>query len=262
MYQFETKTIARGLKGVLAAAVAGAALMAIATPATAASIFLDSGAMYNAPTVNISGWFYGSQNAKAGPMLITANDGTSASANTYQFLGFCVDVFDTINLSGAMNLKYQTGTLTDNGSDSFWTYNSLDASDVTKINKLITYGTSLFNTDAVTDPTHNLGTTLANQLAAVQGAIWQIENPNLDIDGSSAVDSLINTYTSTSFLNGLSTGDMTVIYDTNSRSPHQTLAFVTPIGGVPEPATWGLMIVGFGGMGAMLRRRRTVLAYA
>jgi len=28
------------------------------------------------------------------------------------------------------------------------------------------------------------------------------------------------------------------------------------VGGVPEPATWGLMILGFGGVGAMLRRRR------
>jgi hypothetical protein len=27
-------------------------------------------------------------------------------------------------------------------------------------------------------------------------------------------------------------------------------------GGVPEPATWGLMLVGFGGLGAVLRRRR------
>ena len=34
--------------------------------------------------------------------------------------------------------------------------------------------------------------------------------------------------------------------------------------GVPEPATWGLMIVGFGGMGAMLRsnRRRTAVMAA
>jgi hypothetical protein len=29
---------------------------------------------------------------------------------------------------------------------------------------------------------------------------------------------------------------------------------------VPEPATWGLMIMGFGAAGAMLRRRRTALA--
>jgi hypothetical protein len=34
--------------------------------------------------------------------------------------------------------------------------------------------------------------------------------------------------------------------------------------GVPEPATWGLMIIGFGGMGALLRsnRRRQVIATA
>jgi hypothetical protein len=31
---------------------------------------------------------------------------------------------------------------------------------------------------------------------------------------------------------------------------------VSQSGAVPEPAIWGLMIVGFGGMGAMLRRQR------
>jgi hypothetical protein len=30
--------------------------------------------------------------------------------------------------------------------------------------------------------------------------------------------------------------------------------------GTPEPATWGLMLVGFGGLGAMLRRRRAAIA--
>jgi hypothetical protein len=28
------------------------------------------------------------------------------------------------------------------------------------------------------------------------------------------------------------------------------------VAGVPEPASWALMLVGFGGMGALLRRRR------
>ena len=32
--------------------------------------------------------------------------------------------------------------------------------------------------------------------------------------------------------------------------------------GVPEPATWGLMILGFGGIGATLRRRRATSAFA
>jgi len=31
---------------------------------------------------------------------------------------------------------------------------------------------------------------------------------------------------------------------------------------IPEPATWGLMILGFGGVGAMIRRRKTGLAFA
>ena len=37
---------------------------------------------------------------------------------------------------------------------------------------------------------------------------------------------------------------------------------VVPTGGVPEPATWALMIMGFGSIGAMLRRRRGQLALA
>lgn len=32
-----------------------------------------------------------------------------------------------------------------------------------------------------------------------------------------------------------------------------------PLAGVPEPASWAMMLVGFGGLGAMLRRRRTAL---
>lgn len=32
--------------------------------------------------------------------------------------------------------------------------------------------------------------------------------------------------------------------------------------GVPEPATWGMMLVGFGGLGAMMRRRRSAVLTA
>ncbi len=35
----------------------------------------------------------------------------------------------------------------------------------------------------------------------------------------------------------------------------------TPVGSVPEPSVWGLMILGFGAVGATLRRRRAQPAY-
>ena len=34
------------------------------------------------------------------------------------------------------------------------------------------------------------------------------------------------------------------------------------VGGVPEPTTWALMLTGFGGLGAVLRRRRAIFAAA
>ena len=58
-----------------------------------------------------------------------------------------------------------------------------------------------------------------------------------------------------------------VLYSGNLDSRAERLSFVTfddPIsagGGVPEPATWAMMILGFGAVGSMVRtRRRTALA--
>ncbi len=39
-------------------------------------------------------------------------------------------------------------------------------------------------------------------------------------------------------------------------------AFTGKVGAVPEPATWGMMILGFGAMGAAMRRRRTTVSFA
>jgi hypothetical protein len=48
-------------------------------------------------------------------------------------------------------------------------------------------------------------------------------------------------------------------YGTNG-IPYANLSFTGGGGGVPEPATWAMMIVGFGLAGAALRGRRTVTA--
>ena len=41
-----------------------------------------------------------------------------------------------------------------------------------------------------------------------------------------------------------------------------TVTFDAPTGAVPEPAAWSLMLVGFGSLGAILRRRRAAATFA
>jgi hypothetical protein len=52
----------------------------------------------------------------------------------------------------------------------------------------------------------------------------------------------------------------TLLYSECCGAPADLLFTVNNVspGGVPEPATWAMMLVGFGGLGAMLRRRRSV----
>jgi hypothetical protein len=69
-------------------------------------------------------------------------------------------------------------------------------------------------------------------------------------------------------LGGLATKVTAVsfLYGTNPNNPQVGGECTADCGGggggqgVPEPATWALMILGFGGAGAMLRRRREALA--
>jgi hypothetical protein len=53
---------------------------------------------------------------------------------------------------------------------------------------------------------------------------------------------------------------------TNREVDFQNIGFTaevsTPVGGIPEPSTWGLMILGFGALGGALRRRRSLSHYA
>jgi hypothetical protein len=42
----------------------------------------------------------------------------------------------------------------------------------------------------------------------------------------------------------------------NVRLNHTGPVIVDPVGGVPEPAAWAMMLMGFGGIGALIRRRK------
>jgi hypothetical protein len=85
-------------------------------------------------------------------------------------------------------------------------------------------------------------------------------------------DQLGNTFTSSfgditnnQFFNWVA-GDGQVITAVDFRTDGDVSMGQLRIGGiaavVPEPATWAMMIIGFGGVGAMMRRRRGHLAFA
>ena len=274
------------LKSLLPGAIAAAALASVATPAAAATnIFIDKAEMFNPASLYITG-NAGSNYAKTkvydAPVLFTANYGTTSNASTFTFLGFCVDIFDTIsvgiNTNKTENLAYHTGPLVDNGATAAkYALNLVVFAQVQKdnISKLVNYGTQLWNLDAKTDPTHNLSTTslgargsIIDELAGIQAAIWKIENPAFTFVGTTgtwgtatdatAITNDVTYYTSTAFLSTLQIGKIDVIFD-SSLPAHQAFAFAAT---VPEPASWGLMILGFGLIGATLRRRRTAAVSA
>jgi hypothetical protein len=51
-----------------------------------------------------------------------------------------------------------------------------------------------------------------------------------------------------------------LVFDLKVGGPQ--LVFSAVVASVPEPASWTMMTLGFGGLGAMLRRRRRTVAYA
>ncbi len=63
-------------------------------------------------------------------------------------------------------------------------------------------------------------------------------------------------------LTGLSTGIQSTGGHLKSFGSNTVAGSFDATGSVPEPATWGLMIMGFGGVGALLRSRRRQAAFA
>jgi hypothetical protein len=93
-------------------------------------------------------------------------------------------------------------------------------------------------------------TTNADDLAGIQGAIWLTEYSGLTLSGGST---LVGHYQSLASAWGASNPSYSGLAPAIYSVTGATQGFVT---GVPEPASWALMIGGLGMAGAMLRRRR------
>ena len=262
----------------------------MASPASAANYFLDKAEMFTPAQAKISGPHYTTVTAWDGPVLFTANMGTTANTHAeFTFLGFCVDVFDSISIGvnspTTLNLGYHDGSLVNNGehtSAEAADFHTLTQTEVNEISALVNFGTQLWNTDTLTDPTHlHMSNTLIDELAGVQGAIWKIENPGTPAswghpavaafsvvgatspyggtNNANIVTNYINHYSDPAFLSTLSAGHIDVVFSNSLNPTYQAFAFASY---VPEPATWAMMILGLGGVGAAMRRRRAQAAFA
>jgi hypothetical protein len=171
-----------------------------------------------------------------------------------------VDLFDEIGLGAfSPNLSYQTETLTTTrDTDGQHLGAALSGTQLTEINRLLTLASGL-ETNSVAN---------AANLAALQGAIWEIENPAYTVDSHNGLNTMTANYITEAAINNpatagyLASGVETTImstYDANGNY-HQAFAFATP--SVPEPATWAMLIMGFGGVGVAMRKRRTQAAVA
>lgn len=268
MCHIQTPKADRNITGALKAFLPAAALacgLALASPGNATQYFLQSATMDTSRTATIAGPGL-TEGVVLGPISFTAFEGANATGDAFNFLGFCVDIFHNIGL-GTLNLKYDDNY--DLTTDSKYTTttpfvgaNALGVGQLTQVGRLVNYGTSLFN-DAPNS------TDKTNKLAGLQGAIWQVINPGYSVtSGNAAVNSYITAYSGAGYQSNLTgygpvRSEITFISETGkygTKSAHQSFAFAS--GAVPEPATWAMMITGFGFAGAMLRRRRLVLARA
>lgn len=156
------------------------------------------------------------------------------SSGATDFLAFCVDVPHNISTGTGQNLSYTFTKLT-----SDFNGNTLSTSQISQIFGLAALGRN--------------SSTSANDTGAIQQAIWTIEYPAGSFTARQGFDQARVDYYVALAPTLHASGKVM-----QSADGHQSFA----IAAVPEPATWAMMLTGFGLVGAATRRRRSTVVAA
>ena len=169
-------------------------------------------------------------------------------------LTYCIDLAHSVSLG---NVNYNSYTIIPISA-----MGSISTAKANQLNALLTNATPLLNAAS--------GQTAINISAATQMAVWEIMfetqpawsvtsmSSALYVTGSGSplttAEGLANTYLANVANNTWTKNnayDLKVLYS----ATQQSQVFLTP--SVPEPATWGMLLLGFGLVGGALRHRRS-----
>ncbi len=229
------------IRNLLLATTVSLAGVAAASAASATTLLVND--------VGVASWDYKANGHTSTAILF--ND----TLTTDPLVVFCVDLYNGIGVTHYdPALVYEVRDLTVNGEGLAFRANAFENLKVSnKIGRLARLGRSIYFGGG--------DLTIRNQnLAAIQGAIWQLEYntpfSSTDAPPNTYVNEQIAKYANIGYYNG----GYAKAYYSVGRVGQPGARFQNQVGVVPEPASWALMIGGFGMAGAMLRRRRAITA--